>query len=110
MGKPELQSLFEKVADQYEGTVEQKHVTDEYVDLQFLKDSNDGPVEVGHVRLSLVEMVAVRGKAGIQHTLSEWKPGEDSHGIELVRIIDHYGGPEVYVSNVVSAIIAVSTK
>jgi hypothetical protein len=107
MGKREqLQGLFEKISDAYEDLVEQKDITDDYVDLQFLRHG----VEVGRVRLFLVEMVAIRGKAGIQHTLSEWKPGEDSHGIELVRVVDHYGGEEVYVSPVVSAVIAVCTK
>ena len=100
MGKPELQSLFEKVADQYEGTVEQKHVTDEYVDLQFLKDSNDGPVEVGHVRLSIVHVDV--------DPVGDNDPAGKCR--DMVRIVDHYGGPEIIVSNVVSAIIAISTN
>jgi hypothetical protein len=91
MGKREqLQQLFEKVSDAYEDLVEQKHITDEYVDLQFLRHG----VEVGHVRLFLVPAVIAN----------------QDEGLELVRVVDHYGGEDVYCSPVVSAIIAVSTK
>ena len=93
--REQLQSLFEKIADAYEGTIEQKHITDEYIDLKFLKDSTDGPVEVGHIRLFVENNVVINNQ---------------DEGLQLVRIVDHYGGPEVYVSPVVSAIIALSTR
>ena len=89
-----LQKLFEKISDAYDGTVEQKHVTDEYVDVQFLRESTDGLVEVGHVRLSFVEADC----PAVRKTL------------DLVSVVDHYGGEEIFVSEVVSAIVAVATK
>ncbi len=88
--REQLQGLFEKISDAYEDIVEQKSITDEYVDLQFLRHG----VEVGHVRLYLDNAVM----------------NNQDEGIQLVRVVDHYGGEEVYVSQVVSAVIAVCTK
>jgi hypothetical protein len=92
MGKREqLQGLFEKISDAYEDLVEQKDITDDYVDLQFLRHG----VEVGRVRLFLENNVVINNQ---------------DECMQLVRIVDHYGGEEVHVSPVVSAVIAVCTK
>ena len=68
--KAELQSLFEKISDAYgDGIVEQKHITDKYVDLRFLRATESEPgkledVEVAHVRLSIVTVQTGQTMAG----------------------------------------------
>jgi hypothetical protein len=91
-----LQKLFEKISDAYaDGLVEQKHITEGYVDVQFLRSSSEGSVEVGHVRLSFVDHVVI---------------GNHDENLSLVKVVDHYGGEEVLVSDVTSAVIAVATR
>ncbi len=98
--KEQLQSLFEKISDAYpDGRVEQKFISDKYVDIRFLRATEETPgdldyVEVGHVRLSIHNVVIEN----------------QDEGMVLVKIVDHYGGEEVYVSPVVSAITAIATR
>ena len=85
-----LQSLFEKISDSYDGLVELKFINDEYADIQFLR----GEMEIGRVRVSFARVVVA-------------PEGKD---IPLVKVVDHYGGEEVWVSPLPSAVIAVSTR
>lgn len=90
-----LQALFEKISDAYpDGTVECQHATSEYIDLQFLRA---GVTEVGHVRLFLLE-----AQVDALHV--------SSGTLDLVKVVDHCGGGEIFMSPVVSALIAVSTR
>jgi hypothetical protein len=96
MSQQHLQRLFEKISDSYEHIVEQKNLTDECMDLQFQRHG----VEVARVRLSVVSRFH-RGAIDKEFGF------EDE---ELVRVVDHYGGEEVLVSPVISAVIAVCTR
>jgi hypothetical protein len=90
-----LQALFEKLSDNYVGTVECDQICPEFVDVTFL---NERGVVAAKSRLSLVvgQLVEIGGM-----------PVEDGPAHQLVRCEDTASGEQVFVSCLPSAIIAV---
>jgi hypothetical protein len=85
--KERLQSLFEKLSDDYVGTLEQQQLCDEYVDLTFIGENG-----------------VVRAKVRISECLN-------SSGIPLVRVqVLEPESQAVYVSPLPSAVIAIACR
>jgi hypothetical protein len=89
-----LQTLFEKISDNYNGLVELLSISPECAELQFL--TKNGSAEAGRVRIFPVAACLVNKLP--------------TEFFDLVKVADHYGGPEIYVSSIPSAIIAVACR